>query len=142
MILEEDSEDTVVEVFNSAASMPPEGNIQYCITLWERIKGIRAMLNSFLDYVTNSVLTAKLKKLENELKARIDQVVEKVEGTEERLEEFIEDVLTRRDRDIQAFADQSERSDYASNLLKANCVLITGMSQIVVNGMLELVTLF
>ena len=41
-------------------------------------------------------------------------------------EEFVEVYNDGRDQDMLAFADQSERSDYSSNLLKANCVLLTG----------------
>ncbi len=36
--------------------------------------------------------------------------------------EFVEVHNDGRDKDMLAFADQSERSDYSSNMLKANCV--------------------
>ncbi len=68
-----------------------------------------------------------------ELQLKLHQALEKIMTTEEKIEESTErlghlECAVRADRveDILAFADQCERSDFASNLLKANCVLITG----------------
>lgn len=58
--------------------------------------------------------------------ARIDEMERRVDYNDNRVDEFIVEYANERERNMYAFADQIERSDYASNLLKANCVLLTG----------------
>ena len=50
----------------------------------------------------------------------------KIESTDKRLDTLETDVKADRVQDIYTFADQAERMDFASNLLKSNCVLLTG----------------
>lgn len=59
--------------------------------------------------------------------ARLSEMERKVDQNENKVDEFIVVYASDRERNIYSFADQIERSDYASNLLKANYVLITGM---------------
>ncbi len=58
---------------------------------------------------------------------RLDASERKLNVTEQKVEQLSCEVKEKRELDIYAFADQSERADYGSNLLKSNCVLITGM---------------
>lgn len=53
---------------------------------------------------------------------------ERVEKTENRVDDFIEDHAMKRELDIFAFAEQSERHDFNSNIAKASSVLITGIT--------------
>ncbi len=59
---------------------------------------------------------------------RVDLTEKRLESSEKKLEVMGEETIANRSLDLYAFADQSERSDYASNLLKAHCVLLTGDS--------------
>lgn len=72
-------------------------------------------------------LEAKFKRLEASMLARLAEMERKVDLNENRVDEFIVEYASDRERNMYAFADQIERSDYASNLLKANCVLLTGI---------------
>lgn len=71
---------------------------------------------------------ARLKRLETRLLARIAEVERMVDENGNRVDEFITEYASERERNMFAFADQIERSDYASNLLKAHCVLLTGLT--------------
>jgi hypothetical protein len=70
-------------------------------------------------YVTADVLNSSLRNLEAKL-------VGKITENKQEFDAFKEDCMVHREKDLYMFADQSERSDYASNLLKAHIVLITG----------------
>ena len=59
--------------------------------------------------------------------ARLNQAVEKIDTTDQRLGNLETEVKQDKIQDIYTFADQSERMDFASNLLKSNCVLLTGI---------------
>lgn len=58
--------------------------------------------------------------------ARLSAMEKMVDQNGNAMKSFISDYERQRELDLYAFADQSERSDYGSNLLKANCVLVTG----------------
>lgn len=68
-----------------------------------------------------------MKDLEAKILAKLGAVAKVVDQNGNIMKEFMSDFESKRELDIYAFADQSERSDYASNLLKANCVLVTGI---------------
>ncbi len=70
---------------------------------------------------------ARLKKLEAKLTGKVSTVESRIEITNEKVETLTKEVKENRVLDIYSFADQSERADYASNLLKINSVLITGI---------------
>ncbi len=98
--------------------------LEYCI-LMQRI---------CLDYVSTSRFEARIKSLEARLNnsfamfdRRLETSERKVESTEQKVDQLASEVKESRVLDVYAFADQSERADYGSNLLKTNCVLITGM---------------
>jgi hypothetical protein len=57
---------------------------------------------------------------------RLDAVEEQVVENDARLDYVCTSIRQDRTMDIYTFADQAERMDFASNLLKANCVLLTG----------------
>ena len=59
--------------------------------------------------------------------ARLDETVDRISETDQRLNTLETDVKQDRVQDVYTFADQAERMDFASNLLKANCVLLTGI---------------
>ncbi len=76
-----------------------------------------------------------MEKLENRMMTRLTRTDKRVdlnekrlENSEKKIEVMGEESIANRSLDLYAFADQSERSDYASNLLKAHCVLLTGNS--------------
>lgn len=124
MILEEDGENTIIEneVFESAESLPNPGMIILQISIgWYVLKMI-----IIIDFVTCDRLMKHLKGLETKLLAKLKAVEKAVDQNANVVKEFMSDYESQRELDIYAFADQSERSDYGSNLLKANCVLITG----------------
>ena len=76
--------------------------------------------------MTVSQLNASLRKIESQLSQRIIKTELKVETVDKKVTELVETTEERRELDLYAFADQSERSDYSSNLMKNNCVLLTG----------------
>lgn len=53
-----------------------------------------------------------------------------MDTTTGRLDTLEAEVKEDRNQNMYAFADQVERSDFASNMLKTNCVLLTGISYI------------
>ncbi len=69
----------------------------------------------------------RLKTLEGKLVHRMDRVERKNSATEKKVDQLAVDVKANRVLDVFAFADHSERADFASNLLKVNSVLVTGM---------------
>lgn len=74
----------------------------------------------------NEAVKRHLKALEAKLTARLVEVKKVVDQNQNVMKTFMSEYERTRELDLYAFADQSERSDYGSNLLKANCVLITG----------------
>jgi hypothetical protein len=58
---------------------------------------------------------------------KVDATTVKIDSTATRLEGLEAEVKEDRSLNMYAFADQVERSDFASNMLKTNCVLLTGM---------------
>lgn len=58
--------------------------------------------------------------------SKLRSVEKKVDENENHMREALTELEKQRVLDINAFADQSERADYGSNLLKANSVLVTG----------------
>lgn len=60
--------------------------------------------------------------------AKLKSMEKKVDENGNSLREFKMELEKQRELDIYAFADQSERADYASNLLKCNSVLLTGIN--------------
>lgn len=59
--------------------------------------------------------------------SKLRSVERKVDENENHMREALTEMEKQRVLDINAFADQSERADYGSNLLKANSVLVTGI---------------
>ena len=90
----------------------------------ETLKRMEGKINARLDRSDKRMdaTESKVTKLE-ETVDRTDKKMDAVESKITKLEETVED---RRELDVYAFADQSERSDYASNLMKNNSVLLTG----------------
>lgn len=88
------------------------------------------MLTCFTK-ISEGVSGASLKKLEARLLDRIKSLEQKLDTNGSRLQAFEAEYAATRELDLYAFADQSERADYGSNLLKANCVLITGIDYLV-----------
>ena len=69
----------------------------------------------------------RIKTLEGKLVNRLERLDRKTSTTEKKVDQLAEDVKANRILDVFAFADQSERADFASNLLKVNSVLVTGI---------------
>ncbi len=57
---------------------------------------------------------------------RLENTESKLDKATSSFEEFKLEYETEHVEDVLTFADQSERLDFNSNMLKANCVLITG----------------
>lgn len=128
MILEEDGERTVIEneVFESAESLPNPGGVTFA--QFQVVSMVITEIFFFvLDFVTCDRLMKHLKGLEAKLLAKLKAVEQAVDQNANVMKDFMSDYESQRELDIYAFADQSERSDYGSNLLKANCVLVTGI---------------
>ncbi len=79
-----------------------------------------------LGYVTADAFEQRIRTLEGKLVNRMDRVEKKATLAERKVDQLADDVKAKRELDVFAFADHSERADFASNLLKANSVLITG----------------
>ncbi len=130
MILSEDNEldktqdTTIVEAFQSANSIIASGN-GYNLFLDSSIT-ITTSVCPHTDFVTVETLDGRLKRLESKLTGRIERTEIKVAETEKKVVDLAHEAKEDKISNIYSFADQSERSDYASNLLKANSVLITG----------------
>lgn len=82
------------------------------------------------DYVTGETLAKKLQYLESSILGRLEDMERAVDANGNFMREMKAELVSQRESDIYMFADQSERSDYASNLLKSNSVLITGKSDV------------
>lgn len=80
--------------------------------------------------MTGESLDGRLKKLERSILSRLAEMEKQVDLNGNKLLKFEQEYATARELDLFTFADHSERADYASNLLKANCVLLTGITQI------------
>ncbi len=100
-MLEADDEDTLMDddVFASAESIQPP------------------------EPVSQSMLSKVLQTFETKIMMHVDARIDK---SDKKLDSFLEDHAMKRELDIYTFADQAERLDHASNLLKTSSVLITG----------------
>jgi len=58
---------------------------------------------------------------------RLTMTEEKVNETDNRIHKLEDTVAFDREHNMYTFTDQCERMDFASNLIKANCVLLTGI---------------
>jgi hypothetical protein len=80
--------------------------------------------NSQQSIVTMDALVA----LESRIEEKLQSTVDRLDSTDERLSSFTEAYTATRELDMLAFADHSEKQDYASNQAKLMFVLITGES--------------
>jgi hypothetical protein len=107
----------------SATSLQSNGSVSLKI-------GPLYLKNQILDYITTASLKSALQQLETKVLKKLTQtekkIEEKVERTDNKVDDFIADHAMKRELDILAFADQSERHDFNSNLAKASSVLLTG----------------
>jgi hypothetical protein len=78
---------------------------------------------SFLGAVTLQALQHELVAL----RRRVDDHETKLGQNTRKLDDLSDSVAMDRMKNIYAFADQCERQDFASNLTRSHCVLITGI---------------
>ncbi len=73
-----------------------------------------------------AVTEKRVEEATKELVLKVASAEKRVEAAEQKIDTLAGECDERHEKDLYVFADHSERADFGSNLLKGNCVLITG----------------
>jgi hypothetical protein len=123
MMIEEDNEATVTEVFGTEAKVQVAGK-QINMKDTSQHIDTRFLIFAFVDSQAILALQAELKSL----RMRVSDNEARLDVVDNNVTVLAHDVKSNRKQDFYTFADQSERLDFTSNLARVGCVLLTGIN--------------